>query len=132
MFIPDPREKYTFKGKSIGGVLSKNQDTLIDFKIDQDNLFFSGAEAIYTGHVFGDKISVYLVDKDNILGMGENTVLNQFLEDWILNSSGLDKVELAYAGKIPVGLYIRFVYTSVGTELDPIMFINLFLHERIS
>jgi hypothetical protein len=58
----------------------------------------------------GDKVSFQIL-------MGE-MVLNQFITDWYLNpdSTNQQTPKSSYPAKLPAGLTLRVIYTSVGTE----------------
>lgn len=65
----------------------------------------------------GDKVSISIVDADNVLGLGAGTVLSQYVTDmyvppWDHN----DKIEANTVASINAGLYIKIVYVNTGAS----------------
>lgn len=133
MAILDPKMNSRFKGFS--GAATKNSTTNIDCAIPDDYII-SGAQMILKNHVWGDKINVQVVDKDNVLGFGADTVLSQYVSDWFIDNSiqsqGVVRSPDILSGGLPVnGLYIRFIYVSIGTALDVDVLINFYFYEDV-
>lgn len=120
---------FRFRGLGISATATKNTTTNIDYLIPQDR-YMNGVSIILKNQVFGDTASFQIVDKDNVLGYGAGTVLDEFATDWNMSEDSQDQgaVLLPYPAKVIAGLYIRIVYKSVGTENDVLVRANLFLH----
>lgn len=104
-------------------------DTIYDYCVSEDNLI-DGASVHCINSSLGDKITFQVVDKDNILGFGENTILGQYMTDWYINPNITEQLSYIseYPAKIYTGLYVRIIYTSVGSvNVDVI--VNFRLHK---
>jgi hypothetical protein len=117
-----------FRGNKF--VATKNTTTNNDMQITDDCLI-DGAVLIVLGGVIGDKITAQVIDKDNIFGYGANTVLGQYVTDWYINPQESFQLDFnsTYPAKLFTGLYLRIVYTSIGTENDVDVIINYKLHK---
>lgn len=109
--------------------LTYGQSHNIDLKLADDYLM-TGASVIVKDATFGDKFSLQVIDIDNILGYGSNTVLLQTITDWGVVADKQDQGSLAagYPAKIVAGLYLRMIYISIGT-INPSVIINYHLHK---
>jgi hypothetical protein len=122
---------FRFRGYGMSGTATKNTTTNIDYKLLEQR-YLNGCMLIIKNQVFGDKVKFQVVDVDNILGLGANTVLDEFGTDWYVSEDSQDQgmITIPYPAKIVAGLYIRIVYNSVGTENDVQLKCNLFLHKK--
>lgn len=126
-----------FRGTGISGValpavLGIPTTTNIDYELTEDRLIL-GAYAILSGHSFGDKMTVQVIDKNNVLGYGANTVLNQFVTDWYVDPSVATQrgMEAPYPAKVFQGLFLRLKYTNTG--LAPVaVYINALFHKVLA
>jgi|SRR6185503_4441510 len=102
----------------------------IDLKMTEDR-YINGAKLILKNHKFGDTIDFQIVDKDNVLGMGSNLVLDEFVSNWNVSEDKQDQGDyiVSYLARIPQNLYIRLVYTSTGNT-DVSVCLNLYLHKK--
>ena len=135
----DISQKLGFLGEGIIGTAtrtnSEDTTTNFDFKIPDDNLYLTGAETVYTGCLWGDYITFQIIDIDNVLGYGVNTVLNQYVNKWYLDPNHNHKeVQTNYGGAIPKNIYIRIKYTAVQDTLaiDAKVAFNFYLHKILS
>lgn len=65
----------------------------------------------------GDKVSLSVVDKDNVLGNGPDTVLAEYVKDLPLAPwDHMHDVIAPTAGFIPAGIYLRLTYENTGTS----------------
>lgn len=111
---------YTFFGDSTSGLALHGQSTDIDYKIEGSYMIF-GVEMIYSGAADGDFASFQIVDKDNVLGYGAGTVLNEWVKKWYIPSAETRwKTTSEMVTKLPPGLYARLKYTSVGSTDVPV------------
>lgn len=104
----------------------------IDWQIEQmqylgsnKDSYMDGINYIVSNENFGDTITLQVVDKDNVLGFGAGTVLDEFGCGWQVNPGG--EVIRLYKAKLITGLYIRIKYTSTGST-DVKFAANLFRH----
>lgn len=76
-------------------------------------------------NVFGDLISLSIVDVDNILGYGAGFVVASYFSNWNMPKAGYYEIlEVSLGDPIPPGLYIRVEYDSVGSTDDVEVGIN--------
>lgn len=93
---------------------TSGQTTLSDKKFDFDIDLFGGAYEVGTTANPGDYIEFEVIDKDNILGYGENVVLNKYIEtNYVLPGSEYVHEE-PVGSVIPAGIYLRVRYVSTG------------------
>jgi hypothetical protein len=119
-----------FRGTGIESTATLGVTSNIDYKLTE-NRYLNGLQIILKDHFVGDNLDLQVIDKDNILGYGANTVLDQFGTSWFVApdvySQGL--ITLPYAALVAKDLYIRLKYNSKGTT-DVKVFVNLFLHKK--
>jgi hypothetical protein len=110
---------------------TKNSTTNHDFKITTTDKYLIGGEFGYRDAVWGDYIEAQVIDIDNILGLGANTVLKQYIIKRHLHPSAtcVDLV-VQGAGKVLEDLYLRIKYHSVGTVTDPTFYVNYHLYKE--
>lgn len=111
------------------GMAIAGNSTNIDFKLT-DDCFITGGVLITNGSTFGDKATFQVVDKDNVLGYGANTILGQYCTDWYMCADRQLQLDenIPYPAKIFANLYLRIIYTSIGTT-DIELAINYKLHK---
>ena len=120
---------FNYRGNGLKVTATKNSTTDHDLKIIDTITWINGGELGYKNHVWGDYIEVQIIDIDNVLGGGANTVLDPFVKKRYLHSnSDYTSLILDYAGKIPKDTYLRVKYHSVGTTNNVDLFINYHLH----
>lgn len=117
--------------QGIAGIAAKGVSSNIDLKLT-DDCFITGGVLRTQGSEFGDKASFQVVDKDNILGLGAETVLAQYFTNWYMRSDSQEQIDenIPYPAKIPANLYLRVVYHSVGC-LDVMVAVNYRLHKAL-
>lgn len=100
-----------------------------DFKILNDSLI-DGGVVFAKNTAMGDKVTLQVVDVDNVMGYGANVVLGQYVTNWYINPDSTFQVDFksAYPAKIFTGLYLRVLYTSVGNN-NVDFIINYRLHK---
>lgn len=132
MAVLDSNNNARFKGYS--GTATKNTTTDLDFLIP-DNRIILGARMIVSNHVLGDKFTTQVIDIDNVIGHGANTVISEYVTDWYVDHGSTNQGDVIVpeklAGAIPNGTYIRFKYTSIGTVFDVSVKVNFYLYEFI-
>jgi len=95
-------------------IATANTNTAGDMVLPVKYLRGAGFET--EDHVFGDSITVQIVDKDNVLGYGAGLVVNTFGQTIQIPRTGFFTVlSEAISSAIPTGLYFRVIYHSVGT-----------------
>lgn len=119
---------FDFYGNGTNGTATKNTTTTFDLKIDKDKCYCSGGEIIVKDAEHGDFIEIQIIDIDNILGYGANTVLQTYLKKWFIDYRGKNVLEVSYAGRIYENLYLRLKYTSVSSTTDVKMAVNYYFH----
>ena len=94
------------------------------------DIIIDGGAMSTIGASLGDSVSLQVIDKDNILGYGANTVLGQYVTNWFMNPQESVQINFqnGYPAKIVGGLYLRAIYYSVGgTDVEVIL--NYRLHK---
>lgn len=125
---------FQFNGDGILATVTKNTTTNVDFQVPGTAgtfKYINGAIVMTKDAEFGDHASAVIIDKDNILGYGADTVLATYVTKWYINPGQEFNIETPYAGKLLAGLYVRVAYTSVGTTTDPKIAINYRLHDPL-
>lgn len=125
---------FIFGGNAILATCTKNATTNVDFQVPGGAgtyKYINGAVAFTSNACFGDYASAVIIDKDNILGYGPDTILSTYIDKWYVNPDVQLDIATPYAGKILAGLYVRVSYTSVGLSADVGLAINYRLHTPI-
>ena len=114
--------------EGISGTAAAGTTTDIDHLISEER-YINGIRLIISDHIDGDKIDFQVIDKDNILGFGANTVLDEFGKNWFVDPGVCTQpdVVVPYPAKIMAGLYIRVKYHSTGASPVNIK-ANMYLH----
>lgn len=118
-----------YKGVNLG-TATAGQTTYLSTRINAER-YSNGVQILLKNHVFGDCLDLEIVDVDNILGYGNNIVLDRFGDEWYVDpSTSLQSGTIvSYPGRISAGLYIRVTYYSVGT-VDVQVLMNMLLHAK--
>jgi len=122
---------FIYNGSGVLATATKNSTTAIDFLIPGalgTFQYINGAEVITQNAVFGDWASSQIIDVDNVLGYGINTVLSSYIQKWYINPNQALNLTTQYAGKVPAGTYVRVSYHSVGLITDVGVALNFKLH----
>jgi hypothetical protein len=126
----DLRNTFDYSENGVNGTATKNSTTNLDIKITEDKIYLNGAEILYQDAAWGDYVILQVIDIDNILGHGTNTVLKEYVHKrYIHPDETTDQVVLPYAGNVLKDLYLRVKYTSVSTTTDVKVAVNYFLHQ---
>lgn len=124
MIVIDSKRK--FLGDAISATVNANSTANIDYKMTTPCALF-GAELIQLGANFGDYVKFQVIDKDNILGFGANTILNEWVTKWYVDpTSSRWKVQSEYGATIPADIYIRLIYTNTNALTQVKVALNLF------
>jgi len=125
-----PDNAFSMQTDAVAWEFTKNDVSSNIFKIENHDVetfmfkYLSGADWKVFNSVKGDWAKFQVIDHDNILGMGVDVVLKEYVrKKYVWNETPTECVAMA-PGKILVGLYLRCIYTSVGTETNPEMYIN--------
>lgn len=103
--------------------ISTNIDVLIS-----DDSFIRKIEFFCKNHVFGDKVSITIIDIDNVYGYGAGFVMATPVTNWNITEDSQKQAsyDAAIPKKIPGGTYLRLTYASVGL-VDVSTALNLIL-----
>ena len=116
---------------AVNATCTKDTTTNIDFKITTADTYLNGCRAFNEDAVKGDWVEMQVIDIDNVLGYGPNTVLKQWVYKWFMCPGDVCNLTTNYAGAIPQNCYIRVIYHSTGTVNDVKVWINWYLHKAI-
>lgn len=126
----DLKKDFNYSETGVTGTVTKNSITNIDLKVTESHIYLNGGRILYENAVFGDYLTFQVVDIDNVLGYGANTVLAEFIHKrYIDPNSTQDSMYVPYAAFIPQNTYVRLKYTSIGTSTDVNVAVNYFFHE---
>lgn len=117
---------FRFRGASFSGNVSANSSQDIDYKIVAER-YINGGRLLIDNIGNEDKMTFQVVDKDNVLGYGAGVVLDEFIKDYFIPTSGNLEVRLDYPARIYAGLYLRLKYTSSHASGCSVK-CNLYLH----
>lgn len=121
---------FRFRGDSFSGSVAASTTTDIDFEISQER-YINGGRLLIDNIGSNDKMTFQVVDKNNVMGYGANLVLDQFIKDYFVPTTGNLEVRLDYPAKIYAGLFLRLKYTSTH-ESGCSVKCNLYLHWKAS
>jgi hypothetical protein len=124
-------DKVKFRGVGVAFTAFAGATTVNDYKLTAARLI-DGIQFLAKDHVFGDSVSVSVVDVDNVIGYGAGVVLDTFATGWYLSESqDQGQIRLPYSAEVLTGLYLRITYVSVGTSNVQVKY-NLFAHMYMS
>lgn len=111
------RDNAKFNVFGIHGTAAPGTTTWIDGKFPQER-YVDGGQLTLKGHVRGDRFTIQVVDKDNVLGAGANFVLGERVTNMGVLSDVEDQghEEAGYLSLVPAFLYFRVIYTSTGAN----------------
>lgn len=121
---------FRFRGSSFSDTVTANTTKDIDYKIAQER-YINGGRLLVSNIGNDDKITFQVVDKDNVLGYGANVVLDEFIKDYFIPTTGNLEVRLDYPARIVANLYLRLKYTSTHQDGCSVK-CNLYLHWKAS
>lgn len=105
--------KLQFNAQGIQSRPALNSTSNIDLYFSDDHLI-TGFWLTVAGATIGDYLSLQVVDTDNIMGYGANTVLKTFASNIFIPTSVDAQFDIVYPAKIYAGLSLRMRYTSVA------------------
>lgn len=123
--VPD----VAFSADAATQTITAGQAQTIDFHLTTTKSVY-GVQYYAQNANLGDFVSFQVIDIDNVLGFGANTVLNTFVTKWFIMSNTLVDVALPLAATIPAGLYIRINYTSTGVT-DVKIVVNYYMTVKV-
>lgn len=110
-----------------------NSTTNHDFLLNEAYLV-KGAAFLSPDAAYGDYIKAQLIDKDNVLGLGANTVIATPIPKLFVqataNSGPIQRFNASVSELPAAGLYIRIIYTNTALLNNVSVFINLNLYKR--
>jgi len=118
---------FRFRGASFSGVAEgSNAVTDIEYKLTAER-FINGGRLLVDNIGPEDQITFQVVDKDNVLGLGVGVVLDEFISNYFVPTTGNLEVRLDYPARVPAGLYLRLKYKNTGSNSTKVK-CNLYLH----
>jgi hypothetical protein len=113
--------------------ITKNQTSNLDWQIphtpylgQNKQSYMDGIEYYAKDSEIGDTMKFQVIDKDGI-AYPAGTVLDEFGSNWAVIPNDKETIRL-YKAKLIPGMYIRVIYTSIGTTNDIKFVCNLFRH----
>ncbi len=122
-------ENSVFRLQGFGGTAAANTTTDIEWAFPEER-WMTGGFVIAKDVTWGDTLTIKIVDKDNVLGMGSNLVIRTFVENMRLRSDAQwqGQIDVQYVTLIPAGIYVRAQYTNTHASNAAALGINLFTH----
>ncbi len=120
---------FQMQANAVSVEVAAGQTGSVDFKIENysgenfTSKYLNGAEIYCSNASVGDWAEAQIVDVDNILGYGANTVLKSYVKKMFIFPNVRQVITASAPGQIPVGLYIRIVYHSTGAT-SPVLYVN--------
>ena len=127
---PSPRRSTSPVWTPARTSMSKGATATLDFKLENydgesyEQKYIWGADFMVKDGVFGDWASFCIIDKDDVLGYGQNVVVKEYVKKKYLFSDVHMDCQAFAPGAVPIGLYLRCEYHSVGATADPQIAIN--------
>lgn len=116
--------KYLYR-KSFKYDITPNTTNTFDEKFTFSVFLYGGIYELIGNINDGDYVEISIVDKDNILGYGANTVLATFIEQEFINSEKkFSEITSEGGQQIPAGIYLRAKYVSVDSANAPKLIIR--------
>lgn len=106
-----------------------NQTTTYDLKISS-SVYLKGGIMYTAPGTVGDTLTVQVIDKDNITGLGANTVLATYINNWYVIPEDMNAVEdVSLSQPMVAGLYIRFIYNNSNPTTNSQVIVNLLAYQ---
>lgn len=97
------------------------------------NMYITSIDHVLGGGNAGDYVVLQVVDVDNILGNGADTVVGQPIKKhWINPTADFIQTELAYPIRAYKNLYLRVKYTNTNVLATVAVRINVNGHEDLT
>lgn len=127
---------WDFAGDTSGLVtVTKGEVKNIDFKIVEDR-WLNGGEIITEDAVIGDTVKAQVVDIDGIIPNDGSRdpfpnypILKEWVHGWSIDPKKSASIITPYAALVIAGVWLRIIYTSIGTTNDVKVAINYDLHK---
>ena len=117
---------FRFRGCSFQDDVLTNETKDIDYRLTAER-YINGGRLLVSNIGDNDKLTFQVVDKDNVLGYGANAILDEFIKDYFIPTTGNLEVRLDYPARLYAGLYLRLKYTSTHANGCNVK-CNLYLH----
>lgn len=119
---------FRFRGHSVSDTVLTNTTKDIDYKLLEER-HINGGRLMVDNVGNDDVVTFQVIDKDNVLGLGTNVILDEFIKDFFIPKSGDAEINLPYPAKILQNLYLRIKYTSTHASGCKVK-CNLYLHKK--
>ncbi len=102
------------------GIVDANSNVIVDLQLQP--IGSETQQIIYGGSLhadnpgFEDHVKFQIIDKDNVLGYGANVIIKEYITKAYLNNNNSFEEYDEAGAYLPVGLYLRCIYTSTKTE----------------
>lgn len=106
---------------AVSSSVENNMITLIwDFLVPKSMFIAGGSMKVNEAAAFGDKASFTIVDKDNILGYGQNVTLSSYIQR--ANCSANTELDISMNPSqykwVLQGLYLRLIYVTPESNVN--------------
>ena len=129
---------YIMQTNSVYANITAGETGNLDFKIENYvgesyfAKFIKGGRIFCKNAEFGDWIEVDIIDKDGILGYGENLLLKKYCYKMFIKPDSINLLDCPFApGRIPCGFWVRIKYHSVGSQnVDVYLTLQIFSNDN--
>lgn len=135
--ISKPTDEFALQCNCISLDIQRNAESNVEGFIDIKVENFIGesfsSKWLLNGEVFnkngtlGDYAKFQVVDKDNVLGYGAGLVLKEYVKKMFIHNSVPQVVQSIAPGEIPVGFYLRCIYTALPGNNIVTCFLNYYI-----
>jgi hypothetical protein len=119
---------FRFRGTGFSGTALANSTSDLDYTLPVER-FINGGRLLIDSIGADDKLTVQVVDAPNIFGFGAGVVIDEFITDYFIPTTGNLEVRLDYPARLLQGLVLRFKYTN-SESTNKVIKINLYLHMK--
>jgi hypothetical protein len=140
-------DRYGMKGIAVEGICAKNSTTAIDLLLQNEPdesaifKFLWGGTFFGKGINFGDYVRCQVVDKDGwLVATGQidqatfdaikPVVIKEYIVKFYIHPLEINEIYAESPGKIPVGLYLRCLYTNTSATQDAFVMVNYNIHNK--
>lgn len=109
---------------SVKDTVTANGTKNIDKKFTENVYIYGGVYELVGDANNGDYLDIQVIDIDNVLGYGANTILATFIENEYVNvERKFNEITSEDGNIIPTGVYLRAKYTAAGNN-TPILIVR--------
>lgn len=106
-----------------------NQTTTYSYELTSP-VYLRGGVLYATPSTIGDRLTVEIVDVNNILGEGANTVIAIYVNGWYVMPGVVNQIEdISVSEQLPSGLYVNFLYNNTSLTQATQVIVNFLSYQ---